>query len=207
MLGKLRDLHSKASRKSFDPILGRPSNHHSDQRSAEAIFLLHSGTYSHVEHLEMLKVSLGLDPIRSTELIALTRQSFGESRDEIAKARDVSETSISSTLFQARERLCASTSAAAAYVGFALELLDDSKRLTPTDLRVLRMMASGMTPPQIAEALGYHGQSLRSKGYWRIKLLREKLGAKTNAEAIRLGVRFGLLNPENGDPPLPAWPD
>lgn len=27
------------------------------------------------------------------------------------------------------------------------------------------------------------------------------------AEAVTLGVRLGLLNPEAGDPPLPVWPE
>jgi len=35
----------------------------------------------------------------------------------------------------------------------------------------------------------------------------DKLEAQTDAEAVRLGVRFGLLNPEAGDPPLPQWPE
>ena len=116
----------------------------------------------------------------------------------------MNEASITSTLVRARERLCASTNAAAAYLGFAMELLHDPKRLTATDIRVLRMLASGLTPVEIAAALGYRGRSLRSKGYWRVKLLREKLDARTNSEAIRLGIRYGLLHPEIGDPPLAA---
>ena len=167
--------------------------------------MLHSGTYTHSEHLEALRLSLGLDPLHSTALAILMRKSFGQSRDEVADACQTSGASVTAALVRARQHLCAPTNAGATYLAFAMGLLHDSKRLTANDLRVLRLMASGLTPPQIAKALDYKGGSIRSIGYKHVKSLREKLGAKTNAHAIRLGVRYGLLDPKAGDPWLPPW--
>lgn len=164
--------------------------------------------YSHAEHVEALQNSLNLDPLTFTELNSLSHSSFGKTYEEIADARGTKRGHVSVASQVARDKLVAPSVAAATYNAFAVELFDDMDRLTATDIRVLKFLASGESAERIAEILSNTtAPSRRNRGYEAIKKMRDKLGARTNAEAIRLGVRYGILNPEAGDPPLAAWFD
>lgn len=163
--------------------------------------------YTHQEHTQALQNSLRFDSLGYVTLAVLARASFGETHEQIADHLDMKTTGVNSAMKRARDALLAPNDASATYNAFALELLDDTKRLNSKDIEVLRMLASGYTRTEIAEYLGYRGEARRNPGALAVNSVIDKLGTRTEAEAVRLGVRFGLLLPEVGDPPLPEWPE
>jgi len=109
--------------------------------------------YTHQEHTQALQNSLRFDSLGYVPLAVLARASFGETHEQIADHLDMKTTGVNSAMKRARDALIAPSDASAVYNAFALELLDDVKRLTSIDIRVLKMVASGYTRTEIAEAL------------------------------------------------------
>ena len=64
--------------------------------------------------------------------------------------------------------------------------------LSPREREVLRYIAAGHTTKELAAALNIAG----STAEWHISNILVKLGAASRAEAVAIGVREGLLDPE-----------
>jgi DNA-binding CsgD family transcriptional regulator len=63
-------------------------------------------------------------------------------------------------------------------------------RLTPRELEVLALIASGMTSPEIAETLSLSPETVRTHS----RNLLSALGARTRAQAVAIGLRNGHLD-------------
>lgn len=63
-------------------------------------------------------------------------------------------------------------------------------RLSDREFQTLRLIASGRTPAQIAEALNI---SVKTVSVYRARLL-EKMNMRNNAELIHYGIRHGLVD-------------
>ena len=64
-----------------------------------------------------------------------------------------------------------------------------SERLTGREKQVLRMMADGLGNKQIAQALGVSDHTAK----FHVSQVLGKLGTSTRAEAVRIGIRRGLV--------------
>ena len=166
-----------------------------------------SPSYTHEEHLDALRLQIKVDPISTDQLATLNLLSLGDDYSDIAEASEIQHQSAIVWAQKAVAKMCAANTESAFYSLLALGIENDPQRLSLRDLKVLRYMASGMSGQEIAEQLGYTGKARRNLGFLAIKVVREKLGARNNVEAVRLGYRFRLLNPVVGDPPLPEWPE
>jgi DNA-binding NarL/FixJ family response regulator len=63
------------------------------------------------------------------------------------------------------------------------------ERLTPRELEVLRLMASGLTNPRIAVRLGISEHTVK----FHVTAVLGKLGARTRAEAVARAMRLGWI--------------
>lgn len=74
-----------------------------------------------------------------------------------------------------------------------MKLRDPAKplpyRLTPTDLRLLAMLADGLTQQQTARRLNVCDKTLRR----RLARIYQAIGAHTAAHAVAITIRAGLL--------------
>lgn len=61
--------------------------------------------------------------------------------------------------------------------------------LTASEVEVLRWMAEGKTLQEISVILQKTVSTVKNQGY----MLREKLGARTSAQAVAIGFRTGML--------------
>jgi DNA-binding NarL/FixJ family response regulator len=66
---------------------------------------------------------------------------------------------------------------------------EESIKLTPSELRILRLLAAGMAPKDVATEMGRSVFTVQT----HIQNLIEKLGAHGRAEAIATARRIGLL--------------
>ena len=74
--------------------------------------------------------------------------------------------------------------------------------LSPRETEILRYVAAGHTTKEVAAALNI----AESTAEWHISNVLVKLGAASRAEAVAIGLRQGLLEPE-GRPPRRSAPD
>src|SRR5207302_8489691 len=74
--------------------------------------------------------------------------------------------------------------------------------LSPREREILRYVAAGHTTKEVAAALNI----AESTAEWHISNVLVKLGAASRAEAVAIGLRQGLLEPE-GRPPRRSAPD
>ena len=83
----------------------------------------------------------------------------------------------------------------------ALELFDE---LTPRQREVLRLLSEGLETQEIAERLGIADETARN----HIRALLRTTGAHSRLEAVVMGMRLGLLEPQIAPPddngPAPA---
>jgi PAS domain S-box-containing protein len=83
----------------------------------------------------------------------------------------------------------------------ALELFDE---LTPRQREVLRLLSEGLETQDIAERLGIADETARN----HIRALLRTTGAHSRLEAVVMGMRLGLLEPQiappDDDGPAPA---
>lgn len=75
------------------------------------------------------------------------------------------------------------------HVGCIHALLEKTSGLKEHHLEALRMLEAGYTYDEGCERLGISRTAFRA----RLSVARDKLGAKNNAEAVRLAVEMGLL--------------
>jgi DNA-binding NarL/FixJ family response regulator len=62
--------------------------------------------------------------------------------------------------------------------------------LTPRELEVLQLLADGLPNKSIAERLGISDQTVK----FHVASISSKLGASNRTDAVRLGLRRGLIN-------------
>jgi len=67
--------------------------------------------------------------------------------------------------------------------------LGERTELTPRELEVLRLVAEGLTSPQIAERLQIRSSTVKT----HVQNLFEKLGVSDRAAAVAAGMRRGLV--------------
>ena len=65
------------------------------------------------------------------------------------------------------------------------------RRPSPRECEVLRLLASGATDPQIAAVLGLSPATVQT----HVRNAKSKLGARTRAQAVALGIARGLITP------------
>lgn len=65
------------------------------------------------------------------------------------------------------------------------------QRLTDLELTILRQLAAGAHDPEIAKALDIADRTYRR----HVTAMQRRLGARTRAHAVALGLRAGLLDP------------
>jgi DNA-binding CsgD family transcriptional regulator len=68
--------------------------------------------------------------------------------------------------------------------------------LTPADLRVLRLVACGVTDNDIARQINYAPATVK----WILREIRARLGARDRAHAVALGYETGQLQPGTATP-------
>ncbi|MCH8876704.1 MAG: hypothetical protein IIA89_07745 [Chloroflexi bacterium] len=156
---------------------------------------LPSGTYTHREHVDALRIQLRLDPLQPGELGGLVAKSIG---------REASASGVS----QARARLSAPSTPSAFYSALAVGVIDDPLRLTDLEVDVIRLLASGATSQEIGQYCGHTTvASQANRGAELLKSARSKLMAENNVHLIRIAYRVRLIEPAEGSPPLPPWTD
>lgn len=149
--------------------------------------------YTHSQHLQSLKEQLNYDSLQPAEKEALILASLGN--DPSPK-----------TLNLARRRMSAPSQASAFYLMLAVGQVDDGLRLTNDEVLAIRRLASGGSTREIGEALGYATtNSQKNRGVALLQSAREKLGAANNVELVRVSYRVRLIEPGEGNPPLPPW--
>jgi DNA-binding NarL/FixJ family response regulator len=62
--------------------------------------------------------------------------------------------------------------------------------LTPRELEVLQLLSNGLSNKSVAERLGISDQTVK----FHVASISSKLGASNRTEAVRLGLRRGLIN-------------
>ena len=62
--------------------------------------------------------------------------------------------------------------------------------LTPRELEVLQLLADGLPNKSIAESLGISDQTVK----FHVASISSKIGASNRTDAVRLGLRRGLIN-------------
>ena len=67
-----------------------------------------------------------------------------------------------------------------------------SVHLTPREREILRYVAAGHTTKELAAALNVRESTIE----WHVSNILVKLGAASRAEAVAIGLREGLLEPE-----------
>jgi DNA-binding CsgD family transcriptional regulator len=66
---------------------------------------------------------------------------------------------------------------------------EGERQFSTRELEVLDCMMNGLTPPEIADTVGFSGRTMR-----RVRRrIRHKLGASTDAQAVVVGLEAGLL--------------
>jgi DNA-binding NarL/FixJ family response regulator len=64
------------------------------------------------------------------------------------------------------------------------------QQLTPRELEVLQLLGDGLPNKSIAERLGISDQTVK----FHVASISSKLGASNRTDAVRLGLRRGLIN-------------
>ena len=62
--------------------------------------------------------------------------------------------------------------------------------LTPRELEVLQLLSDGLSNKSVAERLGISDQTVK----FHVASISSKLGASNRTDAVRLGLRRGLIN-------------
>lgn len=70
-----------------------------------------------------------------------------------------------------------------------LRMKVEGTRLTPTERRVLRLIAFGETPIEAAQKLGISPVTMRK----HMKVIRARLGARTTPHAVAIAVSLDLI--------------
>jgi len=67
--------------------------------------------------------------------------------------------------------------------------IDPVRRLTPRDIRVLELLAQGLSTADIARDLGYSGSTVKNV----IHALVHQMGARNRAHAVAIAIRAGAI--------------
>ena len=71
--------------------------------------------------------------------------------------------------------------------------LDPTLVLTDRRVDILRRLAAGRTPREIAKDLGKSVETV----YDHLEVIRRRLGAHSNPESVRIGIRHGFVPGED----------
>ena len=74
--------------------------------------------------------------------------------------------------------------------------------LSPREVEILGLTASGMTAGAIAEALCLSLKTIQNN----LSLIKAKVGARTDAHLVWIAIGAGLVSPPDGVGTRPAWP-
>jgi DNA-binding NarL/FixJ family response regulator len=110
---------------------------------------------------------------------------LAEARDQEADALVLTEQTVASS--QRRERV--ERAAAGARGWGSAHTLDDVDPLTPREIQVLALLGEGLPNKAIAARLEISDQTVK----FHVSSICGKLGAANRTEAVRLGVRRGLI--------------
>ena len=67
--------------------------------------------------------------------------------------------------------------------------MDQTPQLTERELQIVRLIARGLTTPQIAGALSLSPETVK----WHRKKILSKFSAATSAEMVRMSIEQGIL--------------
>lgn len=142
------------------------------------------------------RVFLAGRPLTALELAAVDLAGDGFSDAEIGARLQCSENSAGQALHRAAWKLETRGRAGAVAQGYLRGWLKaptqpspPAVRLPPRQFQVVRLTAAGLTDEQIAERLGISLDSVRRHA----KRMRERLGARDRAHAVRRSVETGAL--------------
>ncbi|MGK5496728.1 LuxR C-terminal-related transcriptional regulator [Streptomyces sp. URMC 125] len=137
----------------------------------------------------------------------LGRIADGMGTEETAAALGITRGTVSVQVSSMSRRLGVSGRAALTHVGYRSGQLDRPERrafegaLSSEEVRMVRLVASGASPLEIADACGVS----RSTANQRLRALRHRMGASGDAHMVTLGWQFGLLDETQAVKPSDAF--